>query len=382
MEQRVIGKTGKKASVLGFGCMRLPCLGGGNAGENVDMEEAVRMIRYAVDNGVNYVDTAYPYHNGKSEVAVGCALKNGYRGKVMIADKSPVFFIEKESDFNNMLEEQLRRLDDEYIDFYLLHSLSKETYENIVLKFDLIGKAERAKKAGKIGHIGFSFHDNYEAFEMILNGYDSWEFCQIQLNYLDETRQAGLKGLKAAAAKGLGVMIMEPLMGGKLANPPREIKEIFDANEKGVQPVKWALDYLWNMPEVSLVLSGMSTMQQTIENVEYAKNIQRLTDRDQITIAKVKEQFEKMITVPCTGCGYCMPCPQGVSIPSNFAAYNEIKLYGPETARATFDNMLLWEGENAQAPSCVGCKACEGHCPQKIQISSHMPKIVEAFSAR
>jgi predicted aldo/keto reductase-like oxidoreductase len=313
---------------------------------------------------------------------LGKALKDGYRKKVTLADKSPVFFIQKKEDFNRFLEEQLKRLNEEHIDFYLLHSLSRESFEDTVLKFDIIGEAERAKKAGKIGHIGFSFHDNYPAFEQVLNGWDGWEFCQIQLNYLDEEKQAGLKGLRAAAAKGLGVVIMEPLLGGKLANPPAQVRDIFGKSARQATPVQWALEYLWNMSEVSLVLSGMSSMQQTVDNVSYAASAQAFKAADSLVVSQAKEKFASMIAVPCTGCGYCMPCPQGVSIPTKFEAYNDFGLYGENSARATYGHMIQWQGPETGAEHCIGCGVCESKCPQKIQISAHMPNVAKAFAKK
>lgn len=380
METRQLGKTGVRASILGFGCMRLPGAGGKNYGPDIEEDEAIRMIRYAIDNGVNYVDTAYPYHNGKSEVVLGKALKEGYRGKVSLADKSPVFFVQKKEDFNRFLDEQLKRLGEEHIDFYLLHALSTENLET-VLKFDLIREAERAKQAGKIGHIGFSFHDSFPVLEQVLNAYDGWEFCLLQYNYMGEEMQAGLKGVKAAAEKGLGVVVMEPLLGGKLANPPAQVKEVFEASARKAAPVQWAFEYLWNMPEVSVVLSGMSSMQQTVDNVGYAKSVHSFDEADKKVIMQVKEKFADMIAVPCTGCGYC-DCPQGVSISSNFEAYNDIRLYGENAGRATYANMLQWQGPETGAENCIGCGACESKCPQKIQISAHMPAIAATFARK
>ena len=381
MENRKFGHINFSPSPLGFGAMRLPCFSDGLVNE----AESIRMIRYAIDNGVNYVDTAYPYHKGQSEVVVGRALKDGYRQKVALADKSPTWLINKAADFDKILEEQLRRLAGGYIDFYLLHGLDLDSFQNTVLKYDLLSKAEQAKKAGKIGHIGFSFHDCYDSFEKILNGYKGWEFCQIQLNYVDTEMQAGLKGLHAAASQGLGVVVMEPLMGGKLANPPRQILDTFKQSEHDRPAVQWALDYLWDMPEVSCVLSGMSTMEQTLQNVQFAKQFKfnSFSAADRKIMAEAKKQFTQMIAVPCTGCGYCLPCPSGVSIPKNFTAYNELSLYDdPAVAQATFKHMITWEGSEAGAASCIGCKICEERCPQQIKISSLMPVVAETFRTK
>jgi len=382
MQYRKFGKTGVSVSALGFGAMRLPCAGGGSMGKDIDFEEATRMIRYAIDAGVNYIDTAYPYHGGKSEVAVGRALSDGYRQKVWLADKSPVWLIEKEADFDALLDKQLARLGDEHIDFYLLHSLNAGTWKNVVQRFDLLGKAERAQQAGKIGRLGFSFHDSFGALETILSDYDKFEFGQIQLNYLDIATQAGLKGLRLLAEKGLGAVIMEPLMGGKLASPPDDVRAILDRNNSGRAPAQWALDFLWDMDAVSVVLSGMSTMQQVRDNVDYAHAAAAgmLTDEERGIIAAAKERFDALIAVPCTGCNYCMPCPAGVNIPRNFGAYNELRAYAdPEVGRGTFRHMMRINGREAAADSCIACRACEEQCPQGIEISGLMPQIAETF---
>ena len=380
MQYRKFGKTGLTVSALGFGCMRLPCHDGGNSGKDVDFEEATRMIRYAVDHGVNYIDTAYPYHGGVSEVAVGKALKGGYRQRVILADKSPVFIFKQESDFDAILDEQLARLEDDHIDLYLLHALNANLWENIVLKFDLLEKIERAKKKGKIGHIGFSFHDNFEVFERIMHDYSAFEFGQIQLNYFDVDHQAGLKGLALLQEKDLGAVVMEPLLGGKLANPPKKIRAVFEAADSRRTPVQWAFDFLWNLDAVSVVLSGMSTMQQVKDNLAYAQAFAPLSEAEHAAIDDAQRQFASLIAVPCTGCGYCMPCPSGVSIPANFNAYNDLKAYDtPETGNDSFKRIIRWEGREATAASCVACGACEEKCPQHIEISRHMGRIAEVF---
>jgi len=382
MQYREFGKTGYQVSVLGFGVMRMPCLSGGTSGKDIDEAEATRMIRYAIDHGVNYIDTAYPYHGGNSEGVVGKALQDGYRRKAAIADKLPVWMVEQASDFDKFLNKQLERLGDEYIDFYLLHALDADSWKNTVLKFGLLEKAERAKQAGKIGHIGFSFHDSFPALETILTDYDKFEFGQIQLNYLDINRQAGLKGLRLLAEQGLGVVIMEPLMGGKLASPPEAVQAVFGRSGSDRTPAQWALDFLWDKPEVSVILSGMSTMQQVMDNVAYANGAAAgmLTDAERGVFAEAKARLDALIAVPCTGCGYCVPCPAGVNIPSNFSAYNDLKAYADsEVGRSSFKRMMMFGGRQAAADSCIACRACEELCPQGIEISSFMPQVAEAF---
>ncbi|MDR0380595.1 MAG: aldo/keto reductase [Oscillospiraceae bacterium] len=381
MQYRQFGRLKDKVSPLGFGMMRLPTRDGAPFSGEVMEDETIAMLRYAVDNGVNYVDTAYPYHSGQSEVVTGKALRDGYRAKVKLATKSPVFLIREADDFDRLLEEQLRRLGDEHIDYYLLHALSGERWTDIVLRHDLLTKAERAKQAGKIGHIGFSYHDShYENFLRIVDGYDGWEFCQIQLNYLDTENQAGLAGLRYAAARGLGVVVMEPLLGGKLASPPAKVRAMWESHPVQKSPVAWALDWLWDMPEVSLLLSGMSDMRQTRENVAYAKaaRVGMLTPEDAALMARVQTVFKAVESIPCTGCAYCMPCPSGVDIPGNFDAYNVgVMFEDTALARTEYDRIPAFGGPSAQAASCTGCAACESKCPQGIGISRWMSEIRE-----
>jgi predicted aldo/keto reductase-like oxidoreductase len=254
--------------VLGFGAMRLPLMSVDTS--EINEPEAIKMIRYAIDNGVNYVDTAYPYHQGQSEILVGKALKDGYRGNVRLATKIPSWLVESYDDFDKFLEEQLSKLEIDYIDYYLIHGLYKATWPKIK-DLGVFEWAEKAKNEGKIKNLGFSFHDEYELFEKILDDSQHFDFCQIQLNYMDTNYQAGLKGLKLASEKGLAVVIMEPLKGGKLAvTPPQEINEIWAKSEMSRTPAEWALQWLWNLPEVSVVLSGMSEMWHVEENLKYA----------------------------------------------------------------------------------------------------------------
>ncbi len=378
MQYRRFGKLDWQASALGFGCMRLPTTDSAPISANVVEEEAIRMIRYAIDNGVNYVDSAYVYHSGKSEVVLGKALRDGYRGKVKVATKAPIWMIKKTEEYDKFLDEQLKKLGVDSIDFYLFHGLSESSWE-LVKSQDLLGRAEAALKAGKISHIGFSFHDRYEVFEKILNGYDGWSMCLVQYNFMDTENQAGTKGLKLAASRNVSVVIMEPLLGGKLANPPQEIrKQLKDSGYSG-SAADLAFQWLWNQPEVSVVLSGMSTMDQVVANVQSAdrSGIGLLTEMETNLIEKMKLFYKKRTANPCTGCGYCLPCPSSVDIPANLKLYNDGAMYGSfAEPKRTYDLFLQPE---ERAANCIQCKACEEKCPQKIPISEWMLKVQDMF---
>lgn len=383
MKYRKFGKLDIDVSALGFGTMRFPVMEdaseGNKVNKEVDEKEAIRMIRYAIDHGVNYVDTAYGYHDGNSEIITGRALKDGYRGKVMLATKSPVWLINKPEDFDKLLDEQLKKLGTDHIDFYLLHAIGRDRWRNTIIKHDVLRQMERAKKDGKIGHVGFSFHDDADAFTEIIDGYDKWEFCQIQYNYLDIENQAGVKGLKYAASKGLGIVIMEPLLGGKLANPPMDVKAILEGSGRDLSPSSWALEWLWNQPEVSVVLSGMSNMHQVEENIVSAEHsgIGMFSASDHEIIERVRKRYEERAVIPCTACSYCMPCPNNVDIPRNFALYNDSVIHDDlKGSQRTYNNFM---DEGSRASGCIQCKMCEEKCPQKILISEWMPKVHEAL---
>ena len=374
MQFRKFGRLDWNASVLGFGCMRLPTMDGNANGPNINVAEAVRMIRHALDQGVNYFDTAYIYHEGNSETVLGKALR-GHRDRVKIATKSPLWLIQQEGDFDRMLNEQLRKLQTDHIDFYLLHGMDQQRWNELLPKFKLLEKAEAAIRDGRIRHLGFSFHDNYETFEKIVNGYDRWTFCLIQHNYMDTENQAGTKGLKLAAGKGLAVVIMEPLLGGRLAKPPPSIRRVMDAASVKRSPVDWALQWLWNQPEVSVVLSGMSNMDQVNANLDSAARARSHSfgAADLKVIADLRQKYRERAAIPCTKCGYCMPCPNGVNIPAIFETYNDAFLH--EDIPGSRFKYGIFIGESARASACVACHDCEDHCPQKIPISDWMPKV-------
>lgn len=366
MQYREFGKTGLSVSALGFGTMRLPL----NADGTIDEEQAIAMIRHGIDRGINYVDTAYPYHQGNSEILVGKALKDGYREKTYIATKCPVWKVEKEEDFDAILDEQLQKLGVEYVDFYLLHALGRERLEEKVLKFGLIEKLKAAKAAGKVRYIGFSFHDEYQVFQDIVDACDEWDFCQIQYNYVNLDYQAGRKGLQYAADKGLGVVVMEPLLGGKLANLAPHVAEALGMDKT---PVEYALDFLWDQPEVSLLLSGMSEPNQVEENLIYAdrSHVSMVTPEEGVNYRNAKSIFDRMALVGCTGCAYCMPCPAGLPIPDIFTAYNQTASHSMEQAKKSYGQLGM------RAESCKHCHACEKECPQHIPISEMMSKVAE-----
>ena len=394
MKYRKMGSLNWEVSALGFGAMRLPVYNP----LKVNEEEAIKMIRYAIDNGVNYVDTAYPYHNGQSEVVVGKALKDGYREKVHLATKSPLWMVKKAEDFDKFLNEQIERLQTNP-DIYLFHGLNRSRLEKIK-NLNLIEKIEEAKAKGLIKYIGFSFHDNYEVFKEIIDYYN-WDCCQIQYNYLDVEYQAGTKGVQYAGSKGIALIIMEPIRGGKLAIPDNvldrkpEIKEVLHKSEVKRSMPDWALQFVWNHPEVSVVLSGMSSMQQVVENVESASKsvINTLTKEELQTISELREAYSKYIMVPCTSCGYCLPCPNGVAIPGVLRMINDLYYWGDRGRPriAFFYNRMAKSEEDFEkrkaageevegaATLCIQCGDCLDKCPQQIDIPSCMEQANALF---
>ena len=382
MQYRNFGKLDWKGSALGFGAMRLPQTD--RNPESVDEPESIRMIRYAIDHGVNYVDTAYPYHGGRSEVAVGKALQDGYREKVKLATKLPVWFITSYDDCDRYLNEQLARLQTDKIDFYLLHGLNKEQWPKL-RDLKIFRWIESAMKDGRIQNLGFSFHANLELFKEIVDAYDNWSLAQIQYNYMDTEYQAGTKGLKYAAEKGLALVIMEPLRGGRLSKePPKQVAKLWETAPEERSPADWALQWVWNQPEVSVVLSGMSAMQHVIENVESAEQsgIGILTDEDLAFVEKVREAYRGLSPIPCTSCGYCMPCPNGVEIPRIFELYNDAIMYeDPRTPRYLYRGPTGLK-EEQRADQCIECGECEEACPQQIPVAEWLKKVHEMLGPR
>ena len=361
-------RYGNKLSILGFGCMRFPQ----NMGI-IDMKETEREIMTAIEGGVNYFDTAYIYPG--SESALGEILeKNGVREKVYIATKLPHYLIKSKGDLDKLFNEELKRLRTDYVDYYLMHMLpDTDTWERLKT-LGIEEWIEGKKASGAIRQVGFSYHGNSEIFCSLIDAYD-WDFCQIQYNYMDEHSQAGRKGLYHAHDKGIPVIIMEPLRGGKLVNRlPDEAKKIFEGYKIKHTPAQWAFRWLWNQPEVTVVLSGMNSDEMIRDNMATASSVKvgELTDEDEAMLKSIVKAINSKMKVGCTGCGYCMPCPKGVDIPGTFSAYN--RRYSEGRFGAFFDYMMCTalRKKSTAASNCIGCGKCEKHCPQNIEIRKHL----------
>jgi uncharacterized protein len=362
-------KLNIRLSRLGMGCMRFPRIKDSSGNSIIDEPESIRMVQYAIENGVNYFDTAY-FYSGSEEV-LGKALEAGLRKKAFIATKSPVRIIKRPEDFDTYLIESLKKLKTEYIDFYLLHGLGSNSWEK-VKKFKLLDKMDIAKKEGRIKYIGFSFHDNLELFKEIIDSY-SWDMSQIQLNFIGEYYQAGLEGLKYAASKNIGMVIMEPLFGGILGeNVQPDIIEKWDSSGIKRTPAEWAFKWIANFKESNVILSGVSNMEQLKEDIEiFGKAFPNsMTEKEKQTIDKVKKLYEKMLKVKCTGCSYCLPCPSGVSIPGIFTFYNRAFLGNSVSSKLGYKTWFCNSKEDAS--QCNECGQCEKACPQNINIINNL----------
>jgi uncharacterized protein len=358
-------KLNIKVSRFGMGCMRLPKKKNSSGKSIIDEAESIKMIQYAVENGVNYFDTAYVYKG--SEAILGKALNGGLREKVFIATKSPVRIAEKPEDFDIYLDEGLRRLQTGYIDFYLLHGLDRNSWEK-VKKLKLLDKLDIAKKEGKIKYRAFSFHDDLKLFKEIIDSY-SWDMCQIQLNFMGEHYQAGVEGLKYAASKSIGVVIMEPLFGGLLGeNVPQDIVEKWDNLGIKRTPAEWAFRWLANFQEATVTLSGVSTMKQLEEDIKIFNKAfpNSMTENEAQTFEEVKKLYERKIKVKCTGCSYCMLCPSGVNIPGAFWHYNRAFMGDPEVWKESYKSFFC--NNKMDASQCNECGQCEKACPQHITV--------------
>jgi predicted aldo/keto reductase-like oxidoreductase len=379
MKYRKFGQLDWQVSALGFGAMRLPTVGGDMG--RIDEPEAIRMIRHAIDNGVNYVDSAYMYHMGNSEKVVGQALKDGYREKVHAVTKLPARMIERPEQMDSIFNEQLQKLDIGKIDFYLLHGLSRDTWERM-REFKVFDWAEKQMAAGRIGRLGFSFHDEYEVFKDIVDGYDNWVLAQVQYNYMDVEHQAGRRGVEYAAGKGLAVVVMEPLRGGKLSKtPPEPVARVWDSSPHKRNPVEWAFRWVWDQPEISVALSGMSAMEQVVENLAIADRcgIGLVTAEEKGLYERAREGYRSLTPVPCTACGYCQPCPSNVEIPRVFQLYNDAVMYDDmRTGRFMYNGPFGIEPDR-RADHCAECGECLEKCPQKIEIPEWLKKAHEAL---
>ncbi len=375
-----MGRSGVQVSILGFGCMRLPLLDRNandaavfDPNQPVDEVTTTAMIRHAIDNGINYFDTAYGYHGGKSEILLGNALK-GYRERILLATKLPVWLVQTKEDFDRFLDEQLCKLNTSYLDFYLLHGLNRSTWPK-AKALGVLGFLDQIRSDGRVKYAGFSFHDDVNLFKEIVDAYD-WTMCMIQYNFFDEHYQAGRDGLRYATSKGLGVVAMEPLRGGRLTNRlPKEVQEIWNSAHMRRTPAEWAFRWVWNHPEVSIAISGMSEMEQLVENLRIVKNITTpyLAHDEQELFRRVTDCYAKMLKVGCTRCGYCLPCPAGIDIPMNFSLYNDTFLYKDAGIPFMIYNHML--ASERRASNCSACGQCEPRCPQEIPIINELKNV-------
>ncbi len=373
MEYRQFEKLGVSPSLLGFGCMRFPQ----NPDGSICEPEAEKMLDTAIQAGVSYIDTAYPYHNGDSEPFVGRVLKKYDRSRLFLATKLPVWNVKTLDDAKRLFQEQLDRLQTDYVDFYLLHCLDKEKWQ-LVLDLGLIPYFEEMKKEGKIRFFGFSFHDDFEVFKTILT-YRDWDFCQIQYNYVDTDIQAGNRGYELAEELGVPLVIMEPVKGGSLAALPEEVTEPFRSYKPDASISSWALRWVASKPNVKVVLSGMSDMEQVNDNLQTFGSFQPLSLREKELVADVAAAIKKRTKNGCTGCAYCMPCPFGVNIPQNFRIWNDLSMYGNvnRTRQAYFKDLE----ESARADQCQKCGKCEEVCPQSLSIRENLEAAAKEMEA-
>jgi predicted aldo/keto reductase-like oxidoreductase len=378
MLYRTMPKNGDSLSILGFGCMRLPTSEG-----KIDEKRAIAQIKYSIDHGVNYLDTAWPYHGGASEPLLGKALKGGYREKVKVATKLPTWKILTREDMDAYLNKQIEKLGVERIDYYLVHALTGSSWERLV-SLGAVDFLNKALSDGRISNAGFSYHGLPEEFAPIVDSYP-WTFCQIQYNYLDEKNQAGTAGLEHAAKMGLGVIVMEPLRGGNigLATPPPEVQKIWDESKTARTPAEWALRWVWNHPEVTVVLSGMNEEDHIRENIRVAEsaNANSMSPEELKIVEHARDKYQELLKVNCTGCGYCMPCSSDVLIPGCFELYNKMHMFGDEEGVRFFYAArmagLVSNGPTTFASQCVECAECMEKCPQHLPIPDLLKQVAE-----
>ncbi|HIJ00172.1 MAG TPA: aldo/keto reductase [Candidatus Methanomethylophilaceae archaeon] len=376
MRYKPFGKNKEKISVLGMGCMRLPTMSTGLS--PIDEKRATTLIRQAIDMGINYLDTAPVYHNETCESFLGRALRGGYRERTMLATKMSRKVVNSREDCRELISLQLNRLCTDQIDMYLLHNVTKDIW-SFFEKVGVLDIIENARERGEIKYIGFSSHEENDFFTKLVDSHD-WDFCQIQFNYVDQDIQAKKEGLEYAASKGLDVVIMEPLKGGILARRDLPFADVFQASKRNWSPAEWSLRWIWNHPEVSVVLSGMNSLDQLQENCRVAEDSGpgTLSADDLETVEQARKAFKSSNQVPCSSCGYCLPCPQGVNIPRMFTIYNNHLLGNDSDWGVTMYNFSTAKSELAS--NCISCGKCEEKCPQKIPISKLMPEISRTLS--
>ncbi|MFK5883758.1 MAG: aldo/keto reductase [Candidatus Izemoplasma sp.] len=368
MEKRKMLKLNKEPSLLGFGCMRFP-----TKNNKIDFDEAKKMIDFAVKNGVNYIDTAYFYHDGESERVVKEIIKDYKREDFYLADKMPLWMAKNKEDVSKIFEDQLEKTGVEYFDFYLVHAVSKERLIDIE-KWDVMEILDEYKAQGKIKHIGFSFHDDLETFKKAVDIYD-WDFCQIQLNYMDIDHQQGIEGYNLLTEKDIPVIVMEPIRGGSLAKFNPAIEKILTDSNSEVTMASWALRWVGSLPNVKVILSGMSTMEHVIDNLKTFTDFKPLNPNELELIAKVRENLLSLIKVDCTSCNYCMPCEYGVDIPGNFRIFNQHSMYKNDGhAKWSYSNI---DSKNMGGDQCVECNECMPKCPQNIEIPTRLAEMQE-----
>lgn len=373
---------GEDISILGFGCMRLPT----NTEGKVDEAEAKAQIRHGIDLGINYIDTALPYHGGQSELVLGKALLDGYREKVKLVTKAPIWMYKEKDDYRRNLLIQLEKLQTKYLDVYMMHSLDGTQFQKCV-DLGFLKEAEKAKEEGLIKHIGFSFHGSYNDFVHIIDSYN-WDVAQIQFNYMDTDNQATEKGLKYAGKKGIPIIVMEPLLGGKLVQENEDNKQITTDAPVQRSLAEWAFKFVWNYPEVKVVLSGMNSMEMVDENCTSANRFTPLTEGEHATIKRLQESFRKWIYVKCTRCEYCLPCPADVNIPLSFRYFNEAKWPGGfNQGKAIYKALLAQTRDElpnkemgGSGSLCVNCGQCVPKCPQGLDIPGLLEETVKFFS--
>ncbi|MCD6482147.1 MAG: aldo/keto reductase [Candidatus Izimaplasma sp.] len=370
MKKQKISNLNINVSLLGFGCMRFPMKEG-----KVDVLEVKKMLDYAYTNGVNYFDTAYPYHNGESEIIVGNIIKHYDRETFYLADKLPLWECENEEDIDRIFYEQLEKCGVDYFDFYLIHAANRERLSQ-VKELNVLKKLEQYKKDGKIKYIGFSFHDNLDTFKKWVDLYQ-WDFVQIQLNYMDVDHQQGIEGYRILTEKGIPVIVMEPVKGGGLVKFNKTIEKIFNNYNNNTSIASWAFRWVGSLPNVKIILSGMSTMEQLEDNLNTFSDFQPLNQEEQNIIKRVRREILDLSKVDCTSCNYCMPCPHGVDIPGNFRLYNAFSMYqNKDYIKGEYNNLM---NSNSSANVCIDCGECLPKCPQQIQIPSNLMDMQKYF---